>query len=60
MISMYTSQIIVCHLQTSVLRRLQKQTLPDATPPLGKVSLFTKIAVTFKPMKQLRCPWRIY
>ena len=40
---------------TSLLRRLQAQTLPDATPPLGKIPPFTKIAVTFEPMKQFRC-----
>ena len=33
--------------KTSVLRRLQAQTLPDATLPLGKIPPFTKIAVTF-------------
>ena len=38
----------------SLLRRLQAQTLPNAT--LGKLPLFTKIAVTFKPMKQFKCP----
>ena len=26
------------------------QTLPDATPHLGKIPLFTKIAVTFDPV----------
>ena len=44
--------------ETSLLRTLQAQTLPDATPPLGKIPLFTKIAVTFEPMKRLRCPSR--
>ena len=38
-------------MQTSLLRRLQAQTLPDTAPPLGKIPLFTKIAVTFEPMK---------
>ena len=28
--------------------------LPDATPPLGKVFPFTKIAVNLEPMKQFR------
>ena len=36
------------HLQKSQLRRLPAQTLPDATPPLGKINLFSKIAVTFE------------
>ena len=34
------------------------QTLPDVTSPLDKIPKFTKIAVTFEPIKQLRCPWR--
>ena len=45
-------------IKTSLLRRLQAQTLPDATPPLGKIPQFTKIAVTFDLMKQFRCPLR--
>ena len=28
-------------LKTSLLRRLQAQTLPNATPPLGKIPPFT-------------------
>ena len=44
--------------ETSLLRRLQTQTLPDATPPLGKIPPFSKIAVTFEPVKQFRCPSR--
>ena len=32
------------------------QTLPDATPPVGKIHPFSKIAVTFAPMQQFRCP----
>ena len=32
--------------------------LKDATPPLGKIPPFTKIAVSFEPMNQLRCPSR--
>ena len=46
------------HGKKSLLRRLQTQTLPNATPPLGKISLFTKIAVTFEPTKRFRCPSR--
>ena len=34
-------------LKTSLLCRLQAQTLSDATPLLGKIPPFTKIAVTF-------------
>ena len=32
------------------------QTLPNATPPLGKIHPFSKIAITFEPMKQFICP----
>ena len=32
--------------ETSLLLRLQAQTLPDATPPIGKIHPFSKIAVT--------------
>ena len=28
----------------------------NATPPLGKITPFTKIAVTFEQMKEFRCP----
>ena len=44
----------------SLLRRLQVQNLPDATPLLGKIPLFTKIAVNFDPMKRYRCPSRFW
>jgi hypothetical protein len=33
-------------LLTSLQRRLQAQTLPDATPPVGKILPFCKIALT--------------
>ena len=36
--------------KTSLLRRLQAQTLPDATPPIGKIHPFIKIAITFEPV----------
>ena len=38
--------------KTSLLRRLQAQTLPDATPPIGKIHPFSKMAITFEPLKQ--------
>ena len=34
--------------QTSLLRRLQAQTLPDEAPPIGKIHSFSKMALTFK------------
>ena len=46
------------NVETSLLRRLQAQTISDATQTLGKIPPFTKIAVTFDPMKQFRCPLR--
>ena len=36
----------------SLLRRLQAQTLPDATPLIGSIYQFCKIAVTFEPKQQ--------
>ena len=33
---------------TSLLRRLQAQTLPDGTPPIGKINPLRKMAVTFE------------
>ena len=41
------SVTITSLLRTALLRRLQVQTLPDATPPEGKIHPFSKIAVTF-------------
>ena len=37
-------------IERSLLRRLQAQTLPDATPPMSKIYPFTKMAVTFEPV----------
>ena len=34
------------------------QTLPDATPQVGKIHPFSKIGVTFEPIQQFRCPSR--
>ena len=34
------------------------QTLPDATPPVGKIHPHSKIPVTVEPIKQFRCPSR--
>ena len=34
------------------------QTLPDATPPVGKIHTFSKIAFTFEPIQRFRCPSR--
>ena len=34
--------------KTSLLRRLKAQTLPYATPPIGKTNNFSNMAVTFE------------
>ena len=36
--------------ETSLLRRLQVQTLPDEAPPMAKIHPFSKIAITFEPV----------
>ena len=46
------------YLKTSLLRRLQAQTLPNATPPTGKIYPFTNMAVTFEPEMRFWCPLR--
>ena len=35
---------------TSLLRRLQTQTLPDVAAPIGQIHRFSKMAVTFEPL----------
>ena len=32
------------------------QTLPDATPPIDKIHIFSKIAITFEQMMRFRYP----
>ena len=41
---------IVTLTETSLLRRMQAQTLPDATPPIGKLHPVSKMAITFEPL----------
>ena len=41
---------------TSLLRRLQAQTLPDAAPPIGKIHPFSKMAASCEPMMRFGCP----
>ena len=36
--------------ETSLQGKLQAQTLSDATPPIGKIHLFSKMAVTLEPL----------
>ena len=36
--------------KTRLLLMLQAQTLPDATPPIGNIQPFSKIAVAFEPL----------
>ena len=44
-----TIQDITKHYNTKT-SPLQAQTLPNATPPIGKIYPFSKIALTFEPM----------
>ena len=39
-------------LKTSLLCRLQEQTLADEAPPMGKIHPLSQIAVTFEPVMQ--------
>ena len=41
-------------LRRSLLHRLQTQTLPNATPPIGQIHSFSKMAVTFERLKGFR------
>ena len=48
------------HLETSLLRRTEAQSLPDGSPPIGKLHPFIK-NVTFEPMESIFltvCSWR--
>ena len=38
--------------ETSLLRRLQAQTLPDEAPTVGKIYLLSKTSVTFEPIQR--------
>ena len=44
--------------RTSLLRRLQAQTFPNATPSIGKTHQFSKIAVTLETLMRFGCPSR--
>ena len=41
-----------------IFRVLQAQTLPNATPPIGKIPPLSQIAVTLEPVMEFWCPWR--
>jgi hypothetical protein len=43
--------ILAC-IKTSLLHRLQVQTLPDAASPIGKVHPFSRIAITLEHVMQ--------
>ena len=38
-------------IKTSLLRRLQVEILPEATPTIGQIHPFSKMTVTFEPLK---------
>ena len=42
--------------QTSLLCRLHAKTLPNATPPIGKIHSFCKMAITIEPLMGSWCP----
>ena len=44
--------------KTSLLSRLQAQTLPDASPPIGKIHPFSKITISFEPVMRFGFPSR--
>ena len=44
------------YFQTSLLRRLQARTLPDATTPIGNIRPFSKMTITFEPLMGFWCP----
>ena len=46
-------------IETSMLCRLQAQTLTNETPSIGKIKPFSKIAVTLEPVMQFGCPSRL-
>ena len=58
MLAQYKSHIglSISHEKTSLLYRLQTQTLPDEAPPMGKIRPFSKTALTFEPVLQFGCP----
>ena len=37
-------------IKTSLLRKMQAQTLPDATTPIGQIYPFTKMTATVEPV----------
>ena len=58
MLAQYKSHIglSISHEKTSLLYRLQTQTLPDEAPPMGKIQPFSKIPITFEPVMPCGCP----
>ena len=42
----HSARLCLFKLQTSLLRRLHAQTLPDEAPPVGKIHPFSKIVLT--------------
>ena len=52
----YTGTYILKCVWTSLLGRLQAQTLPDEAPPVGEIHPFSKDGVTFKQIQQFWCP----
>ena len=54
----YQSKLSVRPMKDKPAAQAAGQTIPDATPPVGKIYLFSKIVVTFELIIQLKCPSR--
>ena len=52
-----TTNVMVGWPLTSLLRRLQSQTLSDATPLKSQIHQLSKIIVTVEEMMQFLCPF---
>ena len=48
-------QSMHCFQRKKPAAQVAGQTLPDATPPVGKIHPFSKITVTFEPLQRIRC-----
>ena len=46
----YFLEISSSQIKKKLIRMLQARTLPDATPPIGKILSFSKMTVTLEPL----------
>ena len=54
MVTNTSKRSILVQTKLKLLRWLQDQTFPNATPPIGKILPFSKIAITVEPTLGLR------